>query len=453
MTRRQNASPVWLALLFFTTFGALQAQTLKGTILGTLTDASQAVVPSAQVSLTDVNTNFHRTETSNDSGYYVFANLDPGNYRIEVSHPGFRKVVRSDIDLTPNSTIRADLELTPGVVTEVVDVTAGAPMLQTDRADTGGKIERQQLDTMPMLHNRNYQNLLLLVPGVQRSYRSNSAFYNSQEHLQSVVNGLDQRNAYAIEGVNNNVENLTGIIPPPDAIATVDVSTTNYDPELGHAGGAVTNVTLKSGTNDFHGSAYEYHRNNELQARNVFATSVPHTVYNQFGGTFGGRIIRDKLFFFGDYQGSRDVLGNSNIPTIPTLPFRAGDLSASTTTIYDPATGNPDGTGRTPFANKQIPTNRISPIAQKILSFIPAPTRAGLTTNFELPTSQSKSIDQFDIKIDYVATTNDRLFVRYSYQRATVFDPGLYGPNGGIYGGPHIAASRVRGLHATKAPD
>ena len=442
------------ALVLCSTFVAkpLWGQTLKGTILGTLTDSSHAVVPNAQVAITDVNTNFHRTEISNDSGFYVFANLDPGKYRVEVEHPGFRKVVRSDIDLSPNTTIRADLELTPGVVSEVVDVTAGAQLLQTDRADTGGKIDNQQLDTMPMIHNRNYQNLLLLVPGVQRSYRSNSAFFNSQEHLQSVVNGLDQRNNYLIEGVDNNVENLTGIIPPADAIATVDVSTTNYDPELGRAGGAVTNVTLKSGSNDFHGSLFEYHRDGKLQARNVFASSVPHTVYNQFGGTFGGRVIKDKLFFFGDYQGSREVAGNSNLPTIPTLAFRAGDLSASTTTIYDPATGNPDGTGRLPFADKQIPASRISPIARKILSFIPAPTRPGLSTNFELPTSQNKTIDQFDVKIDYVATASDRLFVRYSFQRATVFDPGLYGPNSGIYGGPHNGGFQGTGPSRNQSP-
>src|SRR5258708_28858284 len=229
---------------------------------------------------------------------------------------------------------------------------------------------------MRMLHNRNYESVLEIVPGVQKSYRDHSAFFNSQEHLQSVVNGLDHRNSYMLEGLDNNVEDLTGIIPPADAIANVDVSTTNYDPELGRAGGAVTNVVLKSGSNDFHGSVFEYHRDGDLQARNVFASSLPHTVYNQFGGTFGGRVIKDKLFFFGDYQGSRDVSGNSNLPTIPTLPFRAGDLSASTTTIYDPATGNPDATGRAPFANKQIPANRISPIARKSLSFIPAPTRS-----------------------------------------------------------------------------
>src|SRR5215472_1724915 len=363
------------AILVSAAITGLHGQTLKGTILGTITDTTQAAVSGVHVSVTEVNTNFQRTGVSNGEGFYVFANLDPGNYRIEAEHPSFRKVIRANIDLTPNTTARIDLELTPGAVSEVVHVTAETPLLQTDRSDTGSKIENQQLNTMPLLNNRNYQNLLLVVPGVQRAYRSNSAFFNSQEHLQSVVNGLDQRNNYMIEGLDNNVENLTGIIPPADAIATVDVSTTNYDPELGRAGGAVTNVTLKSGTNRFHGSAFEYHRDNDLQARNVFASTTPHSVYNQFGGSLGGRIRKDRLFFFGDYQGSRDVFGNTNLPTIPTLPFRTGDLSASPTIIYDPATGTPTGMGRAPFAGNQIPVTRISPIASKILSFIPAPTR------------------------------------------------------------------------------
>jgi Carboxypeptidase regulatory-like domain len=441
-----------LATLSGAAIPVLEAQTLKGTLLGTITDSSQAVVSGVNVSITEINTNFHRTEMSNEEGFYVFANLDPGNYRIEAEHAGFRKVIRTGIDLTPNTTARIDLELTPGAVSEAVDVTAEAPLLQTDRSDTGSKIETQQLNTIPMLNNRNYQNLLLVVPGVQRAYRSNSAFFNSQEHLQSVVNGLDQRNNYMIEGVDNNVENLTGIIPPADAIASVDVSTTNYDPELGRAGGAVTNVTLKSGTNSFHGTTFAYHRDNDLQAKNVFASTTPHSVYNQFGGSFGGRVIRDKLFFFGDYQGSRDVFGNTNLPTIPTSAFRSGDLSASSTIIYDPSTGNPDGTGRLPIAGNQIPGTRISPIAAKILSFIPAPTRPGLASNFEKPTSQSKSIDQFDIKIDYVASTKDRLFARYSFQRATVLDPGLYGPNVGIYGGPHNSGFQGSGPSRNQSP-
>ena len=429
----------------------VSGQTSNGTILGTITDSSRAVMANVQVSLTETGTNTHRTDSTNAQGYFVFPNLAPGTYRVDVEQPGFQKTVRSDIGLEANTTVRVDLQMTPGAVTETVDVTSEAPVLKTDRADTGGQITSQALDTMPMLHNRNYQALLEIVPGVQKSYRSNSAFFNSQEHLQSVVNGLDQRNNYMIEGLDNNVENLTGIIPPADAIANVDVSTTNYDPELGRAGGAVTNVVLKSGTNSYHGSAFEYNRVNALQARDPFsATAAAHTVYNQYGGSFGGRIKRDKLFFFGDYQGSHDIAGQTNLVTIPTLAFRKGDLSASPTTIYNPATGAANGTGRLPFAGNQV--GPISPIAAKLLSFLPAPTNGALTNNYQLDTVQSKAMDQFDIKVDYVVGEKDRLFVRYSYQRANVFDPGMYGPNGGIYGGPHNSGFEGSGPSRNQSP-
>jgi len=438
---------------------SMSGQTSNGTILGTITDSSHAVMANVQVSLTDIGTNARRTDNTNAQGYFVFPNLAPGTYRVDVEQPGFQKTVRSDIGLDANSTVRVDLQMTPGAVTETVDVTGEAPVLKTDRADTGGQIASQTLDTMPMLHNRNYQSLLEIVPGVQKSYRDHSAFYNSQEHLQSVVNGLDHRNNYMLEGLDNNVEDLTGIIPPADAIANVDVSTTNYDPELGRAGGAVTNVILKSGTNDYHGSAFEYNRVNALQARDPFSnTPAAHSVYNQFGGAFGGRIKRDKLFFFGDYQGSRDISGQTNQVTIPTAAFRTGNLNlgASSTTIYDPATGVQSGplagTGRTPFAGNIIPANRISPIAARLLSFLPAPTNGATANNFQEDTVTSKPMDQFDTKIDYVVGANDRLFVRYSFQRATVNDPGLFGPNGGIYGGPHNGGFQGSGPSRNQSP-
>jgi hypothetical protein len=452
MSRLVKSAFVLSAALWVTVF-PVAAQTLKGTILGTITDPSHAVIPSVVVNVTEVNTNFHRSEITNDSGFFAFANLDPGTYRVDVAHPGFQKMIRAGIVLESNSTIRADLELAPGDVTQVVDVTSEAPVLQTDRSDTGAKIENTQLGTLPLLNNRNYQNTLMLVPGVQRTYRSNSPFFNSQEHLQSVVNGLDQKNNYMIEGVDNNIEGyMTAVVIPSDAIASVDVSTTNYDPELGRAGGAVVNVIMKSGTNGFHGSLFEYNRVNKLQARNVFANTVPHTVYNQFGGSAGGRIIRDKLFFFGDFQASRDILGQIALPTIPSMPMRAGDFTASPTIIYDPNTGNPDGTGRTPFPNQTIPGNRISPIAAQYLTFLPPPTTGGLAQNYQGVTDQTKAIYQFDVKIDYVIDSKNKMFFRYSYQQATVTNPGLYGPGLGIYGGPSNSGFDATGPSRNQSP-
>lgn len=456
MVRLQMGKPAFFGLAAFLTIfttSPLYGQTLKGTILGTITDSTQAVVPKVQVNITETNTNFHRMETTNDSGFYAFANLDPGTYQIGVEQPGFRKMLRSDIPLDANATVRVDLELQPGQLTETVEVAAEANILQTDRADTGGKIGSQQLTTLPLLNNRNYQNTLMLVPGVQRTYRSNSPFFNSQEHLQSVVNGLDQHNNYMIEGVDNNVENLTGVVIPADAIASVDVSTTDYEPELGRAGGAVVNVIMKSGTNQLHGSVFEYNNVSALQARNVFATTVPHGVYNQFGGSAGGAIKRDKLFFFSDYQGSRVVVGQIALPTIPTMAFRSGDFSAQSNLIYDPDTGNTaTGQGRTPFPNQQIPPRRISPIAQDYLALLPPPNRSGLANNYQGPTGQSKAIDQFDTKIDYIISATDRLFVRYSFQRANVTNPGLYGPGLGIYGGPTNNGFDATGPSRNQAP-
>jgi len=428
------------ALLLTLSSAFSHAQTLKGTILGTITDSSGAVVPAVQVFATESGTNVARSGITSESGLYAFANLDPGVYRIDVEHAGFRKMTRANIDLPPNNTVRIDLELVPGAVSEVIDITAEAPILKTDRSDTGGQIQTQQLQNMPLNTNRNYQTMLQTIPGVSRSFRTRSEFFNSQDSLINRVNGQNQSsNNFQIEGIDNNVEqgDLTGIIPPVEAIQTVDISTTNYDPELGRAGGAVANVTIRSGTNNLHGSLFHFHRNENTAARDVFATFKPHTVYNQFGGTLGGPIKRDRTFFFADYQGSRDHKGGNNLVTIPSMPFRSGDFRDAPTIIYDAQTGDSAGRSRAPFPNQQIPAGRISPISRRLLSFIDPPTRPGNGVNFEKATVRAKNLDQSDIKIDHVLTANDRLMGRYSIQKAFVADPGLYGPNNGIYGGPH----------------
>jgi hypothetical protein len=435
----------------------VQAQTLRGTILGTITDQSGAVIPGVQVVITETGTNFTRTASANDSGFYAFANLDPGAYRVEAEHPGFRRIIRAGIELRPNVTVRVDLELQPGVVSETVDVTASAPLLQTDRADTGGQIEVRQLQTLPLTGNRNYQGLLLLVPGVGKPFKPHSEFYNSQDHLSTRVNGQGrQANNFQVEGIDNNVDNgnLSALVPPIEAIAAVDMTTSNYDPEFGRASGAVANVTMRSGTNEFHGSLFHYHRNENAQARNYFAKTKAPIVYNQFGGTLGGPIRRDRTFFFTDYQGSRDHLGTTSLATIPTLPFRQGDLSAAPTIIYDPLTGDAQGRNRTPFENKQIPLSRISPISRRLLDLIPAPLSSDLQTNYQVNRTRVKTLDQADTKIDHVFTENDRIFFRYSYQKAQVTDIGMYelygGPRNNGFAGTGPARSQSGGLNYSR---
>lgn len=442
MMRNRFAPALALGVLSLLTLAPqdAQAQVLKGQILGTITDPSGAVIPGVKVTITDVRTSFQRTADTNEAGNFFFVNLDPGDYRVAAEKEGFNKSLRSGVELQPNTTARVNFELTPGVITQTIDVSAeAAPLLQTDRADTGGKIEQKQLQQMPLLYNRNYQGLLLLVPGVGRPFRPHSEFYNSHDSLSVRVNGQGRQfNNFQMEGIENKIDNgnLTALVPPAEAIQTVDISTSNFDPEFGNAGGAVINVMLRSGTNDFHGSLFHFHRNENIQARNTFAVTKAPTVYNQFGGTIGGPIFREKLFFFADYQGSRDHLGQVNRGTLPGAAFRNGDLSGGAI-IYDPDTGNAvTGAGRTPFAGNLIPQNRISPISRRILGFVPMPNLSAPEgqVNYSQNSVRIKTLDQGDSKVDWVATANDRFAVRYSIQKAVVDDPGLFGPSG-IYGG------------------
>jgi len=349
-----------------------------------------------------------------------------------------------------NTSVRADVELQPGQITDIVTVTADIAMLQTDRADTGRKLEEIQLEAMPLGYNRNFQGLLNLVPGTTRAFAPHSEFFNSQVSLATQVNGVAREgNNVQFEGVDNNHRTglLTVLIPPIEAIETVDVSTSNYEAELGRAGGAVTNIALRSGTNTLHGAAYWINKTSALCARETFAPTKPVTTYNYYGFNLGGPIIKNKMFIFGDYLGLKDRRGDSYVITVPTATFASGDFSsllvngdptnANSIVIYDPATGDPKtGAGRTPFPGNKIPDNRISPIAKKILAMVPLPNNGTqLTNNYATSTVRQKNAEQFDIKWDWNWNEKDRLSARYSFQRPVVTDPGLFGSNGGIYGG------------------
>jgi hypothetical protein len=433
-------------------------QALNGTILGTIADASGAVVQNAKVSVLDLNTNLARTAQSAESGAYTISNLPPGLYNVSVELTGFRKSIRDRVDVAINSTTRVDFQLQPGQITEQIEVTAELPALQTDRTDTGRSMNQRQVSELPLTQNRNFQGLVNLVPGAARAQRNHSEFFNSNDSMQSRVNGQSRMaNNVQFEGVDNNHRTglLTAYIPPAEAIQTVDITTSNYEAEMGRAGGAVMNVTIKSGTNDFHGSLYEFNRVSALAARRTDLLIKPPITYNYFGGTFGGAIVKNKTFFFGDYLGVLDRLGKGNRFTIPTADFRAGNLSQSPTIIYDPATGNPDGTGRAPFAGNIIPAARISPIASKLNSLLPAPTSANATgVNFEGGTVRAKDTHGFDAKVDQNLNDNNRISVRYSKQRATITDPPQYGapggPANGGFGGTGVTNTHSAGLNATR---
>ncbi|HEY2946242.1 MAG TPA: carboxypeptidase-like regulatory domain-containing protein, partial [Vicinamibacteria bacterium] len=251
-----------------------RAQAVKGTLLGTVTDTTGAAVPGATVTVTEVQTGISRSATTNASGNYTFSNLKDGVYRVEAELAGFRKTVHENVKVDVNTTVRVDLALQVGSLAEAVTVVQEAPPLQTDRADTGRIIESKQITEMPLSFNRNFQGLLVTVPGATRPFRPHSQFFNSQDSLSTNVNGQTRlANNVMLDGIDNNHKSglLTVLIPSADAIEAVSVSTSNYDAEFGRAGGAVTNVTLKSGTNQLKGVAFFFGNGDSTLAKNYFS--------------------------------------------------------------------------------------------------------------------------------------------------------------------------------------
>ncbi len=355
------------------------AQAVTGTLLGNITDSSGAAMPGATVTATDVDKNISRSVVTNEAGYYIFTSLLNGNYTVEAELQGFKKVARQNVKVDVNTTVRVDLLLPVGQMTEEVTVSAESPVLQTDRADTGRIIESKMVSELPLTFNRNFQSLLVTVPGITRPHREHSQFFNSQDSLRFEVNGQPgMASNTLIEGLDDNQKTglLQVIIPAADALETVSVSTSNYDAEFGRAGGAVTNVTIKSGTNDLKGSAFFFGNNDKTNASDFKTHLKAPTKFVNGGFTLGGPIVRSKLFFFGDYQRTLDHSGYVVQATVPTLAMRNGDFSAVSSKIYDPFTGDVSGANRVAFTNNIIPQERISPIAKKLLAFIPEPNLA-----------------------------------------------------------------------------
>ena len=419
--------------------GVSWAQVVNATLLGTVTDASGAVVASAKVTAFEQNTGVSHEAETNTSGNYVFADMPPGTYTVIVELPGFKKDTRKGIALLVNTSQRVDIELQPGDVSETLEVTAAVPMLQTDRSDTGRNLDSSVVQTLPLSTNRNYQSLLNLVPGVAYTTIQHSQFFNASSSLQTEVNGgARQVNNYMIEGIDDNERTglLQVVIPPIEAIQTVDVSTSNHDVVFGRSAGAVTNVILKSGTNDWHGSAYEFLQNSSLDARSFFQPSVGHMAYNYFGGTVGGPIRKNKLFIFGDYLRSTDHEANASLVSIPSALSRTGNLSENPNKVYDPLTGDTTtGIGRTPFSGNTIPQSRIDPISLKILQLIPNPNMpfnpVAPSNNYYALLPFHKDTDYTDEKVDYNLSDKDRLSGRFSFQRPAIFQAPIFGAAGG----------------------
>jgi hypothetical protein len=438
---------------------AAGAQTVTGTLLGNVTDEAGLGVPGVTVTITEVNTNITSTTVTNESGYYIFSSLKDGVYRVAAEISGFKRSVREGVEVQVNTTRRVDLKLEVGVLEESITVVGATPLLQTDRADTGRIIESVHIQAVPLGFNRNFQGMLITVPGATRPFRPHSEFFNAQDSLSTNVNGQSRlANNVQLEGVDNNHKTglLTVLIPSAEAIETVSISTSMYDAEFGRAGGAITNVTLRSGTNDLKGSVFAFGNTEATMAAGYFSHVKAPTEYLQAGFTLGGPIRRNKLFFFGDYQHTLDNSGRTTRATIPPMAFRNGDFSGAPTIIYDPATGNADGSGRTPFPGNVIPADRISPIARSILAGLPPPNlNAALgQINYQAPYVREKTTEAFDVKINHQITSGDQLSGRFSFQRPDIYDPAVFGEFGG--GGKDFAGRGTNitvstGLNYTRA--
>jgi Carboxypeptidase regulatory-like domain len=440
-----------LVLFILCTAHLALAQVDTARLQGTITDPNNAVVPAVAVTVTNTQTSQVFSTTSNDLGYYTVSALPPGHYRVEVSHKAFKKVVR-DLDLQVGQIAVADFQLAVGAVTESITVEAGSPVINPADSAIGDVVEGRQVAEMP-LNGRNFTQLALLVPGVTRGNPTGAAtgannnaetFRFGQEGGASLaVNGLrPQNNNFILDGIDNNEALVNTIVffPPADAIDEFRVQTSVAPAQFGRAGGALVVTSIKSGTNSYHGSAFWFNRNTNLNARNFFqGPPTPGFNRNQFGGTVGGPIIKNKLFLFGDYEGLRQKIpGSPEYATVPTDLMRQGDFSellttagtgySQTYTILDPSTGLQFmGSGSQPNV---IPSNRLNSVGLAYIKAFPEPNCANAMDancfsvyhNYKNTRKLIENWNDFDIRGDYILNQSNSFFVRFSRGRADQTD-------------------------------
>jgi len=393
-----------------------------------VTDPSGAAVPGAKVSAVNAETGFSREVASNERGAYSFTDLQAGRYNVNVSSASFAGFTQQGLLVSNNAVVRVDVQLQLSTSTEKVNVTAAGAVLQTDRSDVRTELNRKQFEDLPT-GQRNYQSLFKLVPGFTPPRGQNSLVANPQEDLVAEVNGTTKStNNTRIDGANNThvwLPQHSAYVPPIESIDMVNVVTNSMDAEQGLAGGAAISVTIKSGTNDLHAVAFEYNTDSSLQARNVFYANpnLPKNIQNQYGGTVGGPIVRNKLFYFISDEETNRRTNVSRLVTVPTDVQKAGDLSSSGTTIYDPSTGVANGTGRTPFPNNVIPVGRQSRVAQMLNSWLPEPTNSALSSNYFATGNSKLDRNSLDAKLNWNKSDKFTMFGRFSILNFTTWSP------------------------------
>lgn len=401
---------------------ATMGQATTGTIQGTVRDAAGAIIPGANVLVTNINTNVSSTWTSNENGDFIAPFQLPGDYEVAVEKSSYKRTVRSGIKLLIGERAVADITLEPGQLSETINVVSDTPIIQTETSEVSQVIEGRPINELPLnsATGRNFTGLMTLIPGTLRT-NPVGLFDAPQGNSSFSVNGQrDSANNYTVDGADNN-ESLLGIVtvlPPPDAIGEFKIQTNAYAAEFGRAGGAVVNVQTRSGTNNFNGSLYTFLRNDAFDARGPFdGANLPPLRQNEIGGTIGGPIKRDRTFFFFDYVFFRQRAGQTYVATVPTLSQRQGIFlpSEGAGVIYNPFT-------QQPFADNTITPSLINPIGRSLLNLFPEPNRAGtvvagrgVANNFSGVSTQVQDAHRFDLRLDHTLTTNDNLTGRYSF--------------------------------------
>jgi len=439
---------LWVLLLLLLAAAPRSAngQVLYGSLTGNVTDASGAAVPNAKVEASNTGTGIVKSATTDERGAYLFSDLQPGSYKVTISAPSFGTRVQEGVGIILNTVLRLDAVLQVSQLAESVTVNASAVTLQTDRADINNVIQSSQVTDLPLVNSqgRNFQILYKVLPGFTPPTEAHSDSGNPQRSMVTQANGMPQSsNNTKLDGATIShpwLPRIVAYLPPVEAVETVNIVSNSFDAEQGMAGGAAMNVSIKSGTNEFHGGAWEYHTNSALKARNYFyclysctgdPNRAPKDLLNQFGGMVGGPIVKNKLFFFSDWERTtrrRAVTANR---TVPTAAMRTGDFNGTGTTMFDPATGNANGTGRTPFAGNRIPTNLIDPAAAYMANLIPAPNQSVFPNNYLATGSYTALRDNIDFKVNYNPTAKMQLFGRYSFSPTEFFDPPSLGEAGG----------------------
>jgi len=425
--------PVYLLTLIFSLFsfaGNASAQFETATVLGSVRDSNEAALQNATVTLKNIATEIAQVSTTDANGDYQFVNVKIGVYQVIVEANGFNRTVADNINVTVNARQRVDLTLQIASAVETVVITDAANPLQTDSSEVGQVVQRKQIVALP-LNGRSYANLALLAPGVRES-STNSSIGGGGREAAFNVNGLRATmNNFLLDGVDNNAYGTSNqsfssqvVQVSPDAVAEFKVQTNTYSAEFGRSGGAVINASYRTGTNEFHGSAWEFHRNTVLNAVGFFKPigGKPPLIRNQFGFAFGGPIIKDRTFFFGDYEGFRQIQKNLVYSNIPTLAQRQGILTVA---VRNPLTGV------TYAAGTQIP---LTTFAQKVLNDLPAPNLTGVAgANYQELVLNRNFSDKYNIRIDHKFNDNFSLFGRWSYRKVNAFEapniPGASGSN------------------------